>query len=295
MPSNAKKTPALVKRGDTCKETRGLVSERLSDLLDKMSKNFVMTGADLAEKADISEGIISGYRQNKNTPSVAKLKNMAIALGVNADYLLGLSEIPKGNAHDTAIAEKLGLSKDAITALVRFNKGHSKDFVSAVNAFIDSVYFCEIINAILDAKAAKLHLDYNKSLSVEEMEAIYKNSDEWKDDIFATKKTSKAKRLALLKECRKKYDLERWRVSYALNKLLDTKIDSLDLPGVQSIAEMQQEQKRLGLSDNDYLGHLLQGGKAPVENHQYNDALDKLLSRYKPYEETEEDFEDVKS
>ena len=126
MPKNAKKTPKLQARDRAKEETKDIFSQRLSDLLLKGSETFIMTGKDLAVKANISEGIISGYRKGDNAPALDKLKRIAIALNVTTDYLLGITDAPTHPEED--IAKRTGLTPPAVSALLEWQnaKGQSQ-------------------------------------------------------------------------------------------------------------------------------------------------------------------------
>jgi len=135
MPSNANKTKNLVERDKQKQDVKNDLGDRLSDLLDKSVGNsravtndkFVMTAAELAKKASISPGTISSYRTSAREPGAAHLKRMAEVLGVTADYLLGMSDIPKGSAEDMAIEQRFGLSAEAIETLDRHKALHDKN------------------------------------------------------------------------------------------------------------------------------------------------------------------------
>ena len=51
-----------------------------------------MTQAELAEKAGMHVTIISHYETGRRTPSMVNLRILVDALGVSADYLLGVTD-----------------------------------------------------------------------------------------------------------------------------------------------------------------------------------------------------------
>lgn len=61
-----------------------LINERITE----RRKQLGMSQADLAEKSGIAQPLISMYDKNKRTPSHQSLKKLAMALEINAEYLL---------------------------------------------------------------------------------------------------------------------------------------------------------------------------------------------------------------
>lgn len=176
MSGNAKKTKKLIERDTIKKEIRDTVGDRLGDLLDKGSNDFRMTAATLAKEANISVGIISGYRNNKNAPSVAHLKSMAEALKVTSDYLLGLSDIPSGSADDMAIEKRLGLSGESIDFLTKLNVDNNNGWMTTPHLEFSAGMKLKALNYILSN-------EYAGSFLLDIACCIWSDFDEVADDI----------------------------------------------------------------------------------------------------------------
>jgi len=130
MQCNAKKTKKLIARKDTHQSVRYDFAHKLDALLDKNEEDFVMTASDLCRRADISAGILSGYRTATNSATIQNLKSIAVALDVPSDYLLGLTEDMYGNVETMAIEKKLGLSPKSIDALEKLRKFETDDYTN---------------------------------------------------------------------------------------------------------------------------------------------------------------------
>ncbi len=68
--------------------------------------------ADLARRAGITRSAVSTYEQGQRTPSADVIRCFAIAFGVSADYLLGISErrtveVEGLSEHDEALVREL--------------------------------------------------------------------------------------------------------------------------------------------------------------------------------------------
>lgn len=57
-----------------------------------------LTQKDLADAANISQGNISNFEKGSRSPETISLIKLARALNCSTDYLLGLSDNPKGEA-----------------------------------------------------------------------------------------------------------------------------------------------------------------------------------------------------
>ena len=140
MPSNASKSKSLKARDKKKERAKGEFSDILSDLLDKSCESFRMTAAELSKRADISTGIISGYRNCKNAPTLTHLKAIAKSLGVSTDYLLGLTKDIEGNADIMAVENRLGISPVAQKKLIERQDNKDKYLFGVA----------EVINTLLE-------------------------------------------------------------------------------------------------------------------------------------------------
>ncbi|MCL2198762.1 MAG: helix-turn-helix domain-containing protein [Defluviitaleaceae bacterium] len=157
MLKNAKKTPAHVERDRAKMDIRKSIAERLSELLDRTSESFVMTGAELAKKANISEGIISEYRQGNSAPAAEKLRKIALALNVSVDYLLGITKRSTTDMKLRSVSEFLGISEEATQNLKNLTDLGTK---CALDAFLkcnngDFEFFMKVKSYWVSAGAEK--------------------------------------------------------------------------------------------------------------------------------------------
>jgi transcriptional regulator with XRE-family HTH domain len=78
-----------------------------------------LSQAKFAKKVGLSRPAIGHYESGKRVPDINTLINIAVEFGVSTDWLLGLSEIKKGTADDSAVEKRLGLNEGAISTLER--------------------------------------------------------------------------------------------------------------------------------------------------------------------------------
>jgi transcriptional regulator with XRE-family HTH domain len=83
-------------RRDGMQDLRQIFSQRLRDA--RRTKSY--TRFDLAREAGIRENYIILYENGRRLPNLKNLQRIADALGVSADYLLGLEGASE--AHDSA-------------------------------------------------------------------------------------------------------------------------------------------------------------------------------------------------
>ncbi len=81
---------------------------------ERINAGFISQEA-FADKANISKGAISYYEKGTRKPLIDAFINIADALNVSYDYLLGYSKTPIRENHDTR--ELTGLSDEAIKLL----------------------------------------------------------------------------------------------------------------------------------------------------------------------------------
>ncbi len=86
--------------------------------LSKILQEKGVTRKALAIDANISEQSIGNYINEKRKPDCDIISQIAIALNVSSDYLLGLSEVPTRNETIQGIHQKTGLWEDSIAALM---------------------------------------------------------------------------------------------------------------------------------------------------------------------------------
>jgi transcriptional regulator with XRE-family HTH domain len=300
MTDNKKRAQKSTESSDLRDKASVSLSERLAELLDPDSKNFIMTGAALANEAQISEGIISHYRQGKSTPNAVNLLRMAEKLEVSTDYLLGLTDVKEISEIKKMIAKQLGLSEKAIDRLEVLNHFFDKDFIAAMNFILESEQFQEIISGIIEIKVAKEVLDHYKPQLLDEIKA-YKNSDEGKKDLIGGEMIEIDKRMGKIKVLKKEYAFTRWHVAYALENMLNG-LKHFDTPGIQHRFQKKQERMQLEESkrsrslDEFFCGENIGSVEVQktteeiLEQQRKEATLDKLLAEYKSiYDDEMED------
>lgn len=87
--------------------------ERLGDIMEQKG----MSRGALKDATGISLQSISNYLNDKRKPDCEMVAEIAKALNVSADYLLGLSEVPTRNETIQGINDVTGLWDDAISIL----------------------------------------------------------------------------------------------------------------------------------------------------------------------------------
>lgn len=72
----------------TIAENSEIIKERLREVI----KNSSMTTAEIAEKTGVSPEMITQYCTTKKLPKLDTFASLCRALGVSADYILGLDD-----------------------------------------------------------------------------------------------------------------------------------------------------------------------------------------------------------
>lgn len=86
--------------------------------MESIMKERGISRAKLNDATGISLQSISNYLNDKRKPDCEWIVKIAEALGVSADYLLGLSDIPTRNETIQGIHEETGLSEEAVLCLM---------------------------------------------------------------------------------------------------------------------------------------------------------------------------------
>ena len=118
-----------------------------AERIETRRKEKGISQKELANMCDnISESSLSNYVSGKSIPSALALKEIAIALDVSADYLLGLSEEPTLDAEMQAICKKTGLSEKTVNELILYaeHKRNNSDHFSKYTGVIDNTF--QLIN-----------------------------------------------------------------------------------------------------------------------------------------------------
>jgi transcriptional regulator with XRE-family HTH domain len=114
---------------------REIFSRRLSEQMISRKMNDQR----LADIVGTRRQTISSYRNESSQPTASLLHDIAAALDVSSDYLIGLTNSPSNNLDDQAISKRLGLTQEAINFLQ-----------------IEKFNYSEIINILLTEKRISL-------------------------------------------------------------------------------------------------------------------------------------------
>lgn len=127
-----------------CETENDIFASRLREVMGKRG----IKQSPLAEKAGLRRQTISLYMAGQSKPDTDRLRKIAEALHVSADYLLGLSDNDSVNMDTRALQDVIGLSGRAATELECYShsKGIGKRRLFALSRLIEQPEF----NAILD-------------------------------------------------------------------------------------------------------------------------------------------------
>ena len=71
-----------------------------NDRLREIMRSRDITQVEIAQMAGVAVNTAAGYMHGKFLPGYIALRNLAKHLDISADYLLGLTEVPKGVRYD---------------------------------------------------------------------------------------------------------------------------------------------------------------------------------------------------
>lgn len=75
------------------------------DRLRELRERLGWSQRELARRCGLGESFINRYESGISDPSAANIKLIAEALGISADYLLGLSDEPRGQMGDGQLTD----------------------------------------------------------------------------------------------------------------------------------------------------------------------------------------------
>ena len=136
------------------KRTYSAVTEKkiFPSRLRKMMKKRGMNQEALAHLVSVQRQTISLYTIGQSKPDTDRLTAIAGALGVSADYLLGISDIESPDATTRNICEKTGLSETSINRLMSTSERNKTVWAEVIDQLL-------LQPRILDALHAYLFLD----------------------------------------------------------------------------------------------------------------------------------------
>lgn len=169
---------------DVCKQEQkgniNLFAERLKKLRTQAGFS---NQEDLAKKAHISRGAISYYESGGRLPDISYFINIADTLNVSYDYLLGYSDSPIREYHDTK--EITGLSDKAIKVLnnlvkeTKHNMGSPElaiNKIKTINYLLEQEENFDFLDKISDFLWSEYKTDYAEGLDVVKTEDILGNT-----------------------------------------------------------------------------------------------------------------------
>ena len=83
------------------------MSETIGDRIQKTRAQLNWTQDKLAEEANVNRVTIAKYESNRAKPGAKVLSRIASALGVKADYLLGISDLTEEEDEAWVIRERM--------------------------------------------------------------------------------------------------------------------------------------------------------------------------------------------
>jgi len=105
---------------------------------------------DLADVMKVKRQMLSYIEKDERNLTIDNLKKISMTLQVSADYLLGLSNISSGDASNTEIEKRLGLSDKAIKNLEILEKRFKTDITGLgerkiLNTILSSRLICSLL------------------------------------------------------------------------------------------------------------------------------------------------------
>jgi len=106
-----------------------IFANRLQDLIE-LKKKEGKTFKEIALESGIPTGSLSKYQNDAAEAGVNSLVKLAKYFDVSTDYMLGISDVPNGNADDMAIEKRLGIKGGTINELSYFRKRDGSKFLN---------------------------------------------------------------------------------------------------------------------------------------------------------------------
>jgi transcriptional regulator with XRE-family HTH domain len=131
--------------GEGNEKTKLFFSIQLNELLCKKET----AQEDLAKKTGLSMSSISTYRNGKAEPKITAFNEIANALNVSADYLLGNTTVTSPKPEMQAACEYTGLSEDAINIIKKYSEEHNeKPLLEILNTLFEEGIMTSLIKAL---------------------------------------------------------------------------------------------------------------------------------------------------
>lgn len=147
--------------------------------LEKLLYEKGITRKALKDDTGISLQSISNYLNGKRKPDCEMVAEIAKALNVSADYLLGLSEVPTRNETIQGINMETGLWDDAIVTLMTEKACGDDEISDFISYLVVNSHISELIAAVkgknrfaADPKSVTIDVDGEDYLT--DMKALFK-------------------------------------------------------------------------------------------------------------------------
>lgn len=133
--------------------------------------------AALKDATGISLQSISNYLNDRRKPDCEIVAEIAAALNVSSDYLLGLSNISSRDEQLQGIHEKIGLSEPAINHLTRLNQNFGGGYAKCRLDFYSSFITNYGIIGLIELYPGIIYSLKHKGMS-DEQSSVFENIDE---------------------------------------------------------------------------------------------------------------------
>ena len=253
------------------KENKEIYSDLRKSILDENGKTLGVNK--LADKLHIAAPRISELENGKRDMSLTELKAYHSFFGVSYEYLLGESSVELLKPNLMATCSYTGLSKYAINNITSNNS----QYVEAVEDFLSSPLFVEIINKII--QCSKLNnMDTKNFLD-------FLSYEPYEDTALGDKDGLKNSIEKLIDE---KVNLINFEVSKLFNKYIETLSSAVE----QNIIEYVDE---LYTQDVDYcsLSDLVQNLKYDSDNNRKIDYIPSKISEQEKLISIKNDYEKI--
>lgn len=128
-----------------------LFSKRLAEVL----KEKRLSQKDLAELSGVTTSSLSPWLKGTTEPKIYGVAQIAKALNISIDYLLGLSDVKTPDIKMQAISRGTGLSDKAIKKLKRLKRDNGLNMMmDALNSFIESDFFEPLLFELVEYATA---------------------------------------------------------------------------------------------------------------------------------------------
>ncbi len=145
--------------------------------LGQIMQNKDMSRGALKDATGISLQSICNYLNDKRKPDCEIVAEIATALNVSSDYLLGLSDIPSRDEQLQGVHEKTGLSESAINHLTTLKQQIGGEYAKGRLDFYSSFITDFGIIGLIELYPGIIYSLKHKGMS-DEQSGVFENIDE---------------------------------------------------------------------------------------------------------------------